>query len=144
MRLLFQGRDKATWFSKLFFSYVKPLMDSAKAQPLRFEQYGQLPDRLKIQHEAKLIQAEIEHFIAKNPNDRYAFLKGVLSANRLFFLFFGMLRLILGIEAFCRPLLIYNFIEWLQDKESGAAATQVVLLAMLIPLSQGVKITIWE
>ena len=42
----------------------------------------------------------------KDPNDRYALIKGVLMTNRGFLVMFGALRFLLMIEAFCRPLLL--------------------------------------
>ena len=41
-----------------------------------------MPDRLKIHHEAKHLQENIQHFTKNNPEDRYAFVKGIFRANK--------------------------------------------------------------
>ena len=41
-------RDDASFFSKLTFSYPKPLLDYAMKGEICFEQYGKLSDDLKI------------------------------------------------------------------------------------------------
>ena len=66
MRQVFQGkhmREGASFWSKLFYSYAKPLLDSSLTQDIRFEQYGELPDRLKIKHEEEKIESKIQHYI---------------------------------------------------------------------------------
>lgn len=86
-------------------------------------------------------------FIERDPHDRYAFLKGVLKTNQWFFLMFGLLRFILGLEDIIRPLLLVKFLDWLQDKkvdDTWESTCWAVLTAMLIPFLQALKVTIWE
>ena len=52
-------REDASLWSKIVFGYAKPLLDSSLIQQIRFEQYGELPERLKICHEAKLLEEYI-------------------------------------------------------------------------------------
>ena len=62
---VFQGdfmRENASLWSKLTFGYAKPLLDSSMKQQIRFEQYGELPDRLKICHEAKELETQINYY----------------------------------------------------------------------------------
>jgi hypothetical protein len=92
---VFQGkmmRENTTFWEKVFYSYAKPLLDSSMTQQIRFEQYGELPDRLKVCHEAENLESSIQHFIKKNPQDRYAFLKGIFRANKGAFAKFGAVR----------------------------------------------------
>ena len=85
-------REDATFFEKVFYSYARPLLESSMTQQIKFEQYGELPDRLKICHEAKHIESSIQHYIQKDPNDRYAFLKGIFRANKWHFMKFCAVR----------------------------------------------------
>ena len=67
---VYQGsfmREGKGFFDILFFNYAKPLLDSALTQQIRFEQYGDLPDRLLIKTEEEKIEASIQKYIAKNP-----------------------------------------------------------------------------
>ena len=52
-------RENESFFSKFTFSYAKPLMVSSMTQQIQFEQYGNLPDRLKICYEADLLESHI-------------------------------------------------------------------------------------
>lgn len=52
-------RENRSFFDKLFFNYAKPLLDSSMTQQIRFEQYGDLPERLMIKHEEAKIEASI-------------------------------------------------------------------------------------
>lgn len=52
-------RENASFFEILFYTYPKPLLDSALTQQIRFEQYGDLPDRLKICYEEEKIEKSI-------------------------------------------------------------------------------------
>lgn len=67
---MFQGRymrEDATLVDKLFYSYAYPLMKSSMTEEVVFEQYGDLPDRLRIVHEERLIEQRIRHYIARDP-----------------------------------------------------------------------------
>ena len=62
---VYQGtfmREGRSFFDILFFNYAKPLLDSSMKQQIRFEQYGELPDRLKICHEAKELETKINYY----------------------------------------------------------------------------------
>ena len=66
---VFQGdfmRENASLWSKLTFGYAKPLLDSSMKQQIRFEQYGELPDRLKICHEAQELETHINYYWKKD------------------------------------------------------------------------------
>ena len=45
-------REDATFFEKVTYAYAQPLVEHNQNNKLKFEQYGELPDRLKIYHEA--------------------------------------------------------------------------------------------
>ena len=44
-------REESSLWDKLVFNYAKPLLDSSMKERICFEQYGVLPDKLKIDHE---------------------------------------------------------------------------------------------
>ena len=59
---VFQGkmmREDATFFEKVFYSYARPLLESSMTQEIKFEQYGELPDRLKICYESEYLESNI-------------------------------------------------------------------------------------
>ncbi len=59
---VFQGkfmRENASFFDILFFRYPWPLMESSMKEPIQFEQYGELPERLLIKHEEVKIEKSI-------------------------------------------------------------------------------------
>ena len=62
MKQVFQGkfmREDASFCSKLFFSYAWPLLETSMESRICFEQYGDLPEGLKICHEEKKIESSI-------------------------------------------------------------------------------------
>ena len=88
-------REGVGFFDKLFCNYAKPLLDSAKTQQLRYEQLGELPEHLKIEHMERKIEACIQSCIKKDPNDQMAFLKGLFQANKWKFIKFVIARFVL-------------------------------------------------
>ena len=52
-------RENASFFDILFYRYAWPLVKSSTTQQIRFEQYGELPERLLIKHEEKHIESHI-------------------------------------------------------------------------------------
>ena len=54
-----------------------------------------MPDRLKIEHEEKKIEEHIQYYIKKDPEDRMAFCKGLLSANKSQLMKFVIVRIML-------------------------------------------------
>ena len=67
---VYQGgymREGKSFLEILFYSYAKPLIESSMTQQIKFEQYGDLPDRLKIKYEEEKLEASIKSYIKKNP-----------------------------------------------------------------------------
>ena len=52
-------REEATLFQRIFYTYAKPLLDSSMTQQIKFEQYGDLPEHLRIAHESKAIEEQV-------------------------------------------------------------------------------------
>jgi len=131
---------------KITYSYAWPLIESSLRQQVRFEQYGELPDRLKIKHEEKRIEEEIQRFIKRDPNDRLAFMKGLLSANRWSLSKFLVVRLLLEAKEVALPLMLSVMIDWIQSRneESLFETAKMVALGMAIPALQLVSHIIWE
>lgn len=108
-------RENSSFWDKVFYSYAKPLLDSSKKEPLRYEQFGDLPERLLIKHEEKKIEESIKHYIAKDPNDRFAFMKGLLAVNKKKFAKFLVIRILLQIDDFLLPFMVAKLIDWIQS-----------------------------
>ena len=109
-------RENESFFSKLFFSYAKPLLDSSMTQRIRFEQYGELPDRLKIKDYADDIEKEINQHLSKNPDDKYALLRGVYTKVKTRFYLFSALRVFFAVTHTLRIFLMKKLIDWVTNE----------------------------
>ena len=139
-------RENATFLEKVFLTYAGKLVQRNQDNKLTYKQYQELPDRLKIHHEAKRLQENIEYYVEKNPEDRYAFVKGIFRANRGHFAKFVSIRFFTNTQDLFKPLLFVSFVNWLMSTEPDTPYTfcRAVLLALLIPLMRVVYHTIWE
>ena len=139
-------REDAAWWQKLFFSYARPLLDSSMKQTIKYEQLGEVPDRLSNARAVKDLTDNIRYYTDRNPNDNHAMMKGILSANRWRFGKFLVVRLLLCLKEFYIPFLMVNFLTWLQETEEMDHwnTAKAFMQAMLIPLSQMAFHTIWE
>ena len=113
---VFQGRqmrEEASFWDKVFFNYAWPLLESSMKEPIQFEQYGDLPERLLIKHEEERIEKSIKEYIAKDPTDRFAFMKGLLAVNKTNFIKFLVVRLTLQFDELVFPFMIAKLIGWI-------------------------------
>ena len=81
LKQIFQGKvmgENASFFEKLTFKTANPLLESSLTQQIRFEQLGNCPEHLKLKNLEYDLENTIKESIAKNPKDRFAFLKGVM------------------------------------------------------------------
>ena len=62
-------RQSASFFSKLFFAYPRPLIDAASFEKISFEQYGIITEDLKIKYEIEELEQLLNHYIKKDPSD---------------------------------------------------------------------------
>lgn len=108
-------RENASFWDKLFYRYPWPLLKSSMSQQIRFEQYGELPERLQIKHEEKHIEENIRHYINKNGQDRFAFVKGLVAANKYHFAKFAIVRVLLQIDDIVLPFLVAKLLDWVQS-----------------------------
>ena len=72
-------RENASLLDKFLFRYPWPLIESSMKEQIKFEQYGELPERLRIEHEEKRLEESLKNYLDKYPNDRLAFLKCMVS-----------------------------------------------------------------
>ena len=66
---VFQGkemREEASWLSKFLFSYAEPLLYSSLKERISFEQYGLLPEHLKVKYEVDKLQANMDYYVKKD------------------------------------------------------------------------------
>ena len=85
---VFQGKDmreSASFLSKLFFAYPKPLIDAATKEKITFEQYGIITEDLKIKYEMEALGGHLDHYLKKDPSDKQAVLKAVVARNKINF-----------------------------------------------------------
>ena len=139
-------RENTTFWQKLFFSYAQPLLKSSITQQIKFEQYGELPDRLLIKHEEAKLEASIGHYLAKDQQDRFAFCKGLVAINKFNFAKFAAIRVALTSNEFIVPYIMTYVLEWVQSgvEEPLTDTLQMVALGMSIPAIQIAAHLIWE
>ena len=58
-------REESSLWDKIVFNYVKPLLDISMKERICFEQYGVLPDKLKIDHEIAKVEQKINYHMKK-------------------------------------------------------------------------------
>lgn len=88
-------RENASWIDVLLFNYSWPLIESSMKQKVKFEHYGELPDRLKIKHEEKLIEESVEHYLKIDPNDKLALGKGLMRLHFSKFVKYSLARFVI-------------------------------------------------
>lgn len=139
-------REGQPWWKIFTLSYAWPLLKSSMTQQIRFEQYGELPDRLKIKYESANIEESVQKYVRKNPYDRFAFLKGLIDSNRWNFAKFLGVRICMQADDFIVPYLILNFITWIQDPAASSFDTtlKVVAATMVIPILNCMWHLIWS
>jgi hypothetical protein len=139
-------RENASFWDKVFYSYAKPLLESSKKEPLKFEQFGELPDHLQIKYEEKRIEDSIKYYIKKDPTDRFAFMKGLLDVNKYKLAKFLVVRIILQIDDFLLPFMVARLIDWIQEaaEEPIESTIAMVALALAMPAIQLIVQTVWE
>ena len=115
-------------------------------QRISFEQYGYIPERMKVCHEAEKLESNIKHFTDKNPKDKYAFAKGIFYTNRWKFSKFVLIRSMLCFGEVVNPLLMVSFLDWVQDTtpDTNFSTGCAILKALLIPLICVAQRTWWE
>ena len=139
-------RENTSFFEKVFYRYPWPLLKSSMSQKIRFEQLGELPEHMKIKHEEKRIEEHIQYYIRKDGEDRLAFMKGLISANKSSLIKFGVVRLLLQFDDVVVPFLIARVLAWIQrtEPEPFEDTLKMVMLALVIPLLHMISHTIWE
>ena len=123
-------RQEASIWEKLFFTYAKPLLNSSMKERICFEQYGELPEHLKIEHELKKVEARIEHFMTKEPNSKYSVLKAVIDANKWKYGGFILMNFGISFLEMLVPPLLGDFIEYIEEDNDKLASYKTVAWAM--------------
>ena len=115
-------------------------------QRISFEQYGVIPERMKVCYEAENLESNIKHFTEKNPKDKYAFAKGILNYNKWKFAKFVLIRTMLCFGEVVNPLLMVSFLDWIQSTapDTYYSTGCAIMTALLIPLICVTQRTWWE
>ena len=132
-------REESSLWDKIVFNYVKPLLDISMKERICFEQYGVLPDKLKIDHEIAKVEQKINYHMKKQPDSKYNVLKGMLEANKWKYTLFIFSRFGISILNLMIPLLLGELIEYIEEDTSKLAehktatwAVQTTLTIMLL------------
>ena len=99
-------RDGVSFLDTFLYRYSWPLLQTAMNEDLKLEHLGDIPEDLKIEHEEKKVEERINHYMEKNPQDRLAFMKGLLDANKWQFVKFFVVRACLQIDDYIVPFVI--------------------------------------
>ena len=70
---------------------------------------------MKICHEAKELEENINYYWKKDHDDKYAFMKGMLAVNKWKFAKFYAVRVALMFDDIYQPLLMVSLLAWIQD-----------------------------
>ena len=111
-------REEASWLSKFFFAYPKPLLYSSLTEKISFEQYGVLPEHLKIKYEVKKLQENIDFYVKKDPKDELAVFRGVLVTNKQRYMIFLAAKMLLCSIGLYVPILMKQFIDYIESDDT--------------------------
>ena len=107
-------REDASWWSKWTYAYASPLIHSAVTEEICFEQYGDLPDYLKVKYEIKKLEDSMEYYLKKDPDSKNSVIKAVWDINKWWFLIFILGRLVETVCQMSTPVLIKELAEYLE------------------------------
>ena len=79
-----------------------------------FEQYGDLPDYLKVKYEIKKLEDSMEYYLKKDPDSKNSVIKAVWDINKWWFLIFILGRLVETVCQMSTPVLIKELAEYLE------------------------------
>ena len=103
-------RRDASIFSKMTFSYPKPLLDASMKGDISFEQYGDLPEDLKMKDAMKGLESNMKYYIEKEPDSKNSVIKAIWATNGPMFALFVAGRLILTAAECYHPVLLQEFV----------------------------------
>ena len=139
-------RKEAGLLSKLTFSYPKPLLDTAMEGDICFEQYGELPDELKIKHSMTVLEQNMQYYLKTEPESKNSVIKAIFATNGWMFAFFVVCKLILTVLELAIPILMKEFITFMEEDNppeymTSAWAVKVGIALLAIKVF---KHTLWE
>ena len=93
-----------------------------------------------------MLEEHINHFTKKNPKDKYAFLKGIMTAKKWKFLLFVGVNVLLSLESIFIAFQLVSFIDWMQDEATDDyySTAAAMFTACSIPFSRCITHTIWK
>ena len=112
-------REDASWISRIFFSYAKPLLYSSLNEKISFDQYGLLPEHLKIKYEVDKLERNMDYYVKKDPKDKYSVLKGVVATHWDRYIFFCAVRFLLCVIGTYIPVLMKHFVDYIESEDDG-------------------------
>ena len=108
-------REESSLWDKMIFNYAKPLLDISMKERICFEQYGDLPDKLKIDHEIAKVEHKIYHHMKQQPQSNYNVLRGMLEANKWKYTLFILARFGISFLNMMIPPLLGELIEFIEE-----------------------------
>ena len=138
--------ENASFLDKLFFRYPWKILESSMTQQMKHEQYGNLPEHQKIKYHEKDLEEGIKNYIKKNPEDRLAFMKGMLVVNKWKLAKFCLVRVLLQAKDYITPFIMGMVITWVQkqEEEPFEDTMYMVALALCCPLLGIINHVVWE
>ena len=110
-----KSSQDVSFFERLVASYLNPLMRYSMTNKVELEQLGELPEHLSTKKQAERLDASIRFCHEQDPKDKYALARGIFRVYRWEVLWFCAFKLLFSLKEVIIPMLMVNFIAWLQE-----------------------------
>ena len=113
-------RDKVSWPSLLTFQYVMPLLKCAYAEneKVTIEQFGILPDSIKVAETVPLLEDAWKREYTQNPESKMALVKALARVFKWNMIIRFFAKLMSQMMEMLSPMLIFKFTEYVEKSES--------------------------
>ena len=90
------------------------------------EQYGVVPDRMKIERTEPVLRAFVDEHLANNKADKMAFIKGAFSFGKILLIKMTILRFCAEFIDLINPWVIAELIDWLSTRDPNEPIEQTL------------------
>ena len=113
---------------------------------ISFEQYGNLPEDMKIGERVIKMRESIDYYMEKDPESKSSIIKAVFATNYHFFALITAVRFTLCVMEVAIPILLTEFTKYMEGDNLPEYMTQMwaFKIAMGLLLLKVFKHTVWE
>ena len=147
---VFQGkqmREDASWYERALFSYAQPLLYSSMKEQITFDQYGVMPEHLKIKYEVAKLEANIDYYVKKDTKDTNGVIKGVAATMKERLAAFLLAKVVLCVCGISVPVLMAKFVEYVENDANigdNSAWLSAITIACQLLAIKGFSQIFWE